>query len=339
MNAQNDTLIEIKGLKTHFFLDEGTVKAVDGVDLTIKNGSVVGIVGESGCGKSITAMSILQLITKPGRIVEGQINWHRPDDKGGTTVTDLAALKPNSREMRAVRGGEVGVIFQEPMTSLSMMYTIGDQIIEGIQLHLKLDKEEARKLAIEMLRRVGIPNPEGRIDAYPFQLSGGLRQRAMIAMALSCNPRLLIADEPTTALDVTTQAQILELMLKLQKEYNMSVMMITHDLGVVAEICDEVVVMYLGTVVERTTVDALFHDPQHPYTKALLHSIPKLGQSKSEPLNPIKGSVPDPFNRPQGCPFHTRCPMRMPGKCDVIEPKLIELSDQQAVRCLLFSEE
>ena len=260
MNAQNDTLIEIKGLKTHFFLNEGTVKAVDGVDLTIKNGSVVGIVGESGCGKSITAMSILQLITKPGRIVEGQINWHRPDDKGGTTVTDLAALKPNSREMRAVRGGEVGVIFQEPMTSLSMMYTIGDQIIEGIQLHLKLDKEEARKLAIEMLRRVGIPNPEGRIDAYPFQLSGGLRQRAMIAMALSCNPRLLIADEPTTALDVTTQAQILELMLKLQKEYNMSVMMITHDLGVVAEICDEVVVMYLGTVVERTTVDALFHD-------------------------------------------------------------------------------
>ncbi|MCB1552154.1 MAG: ABC transporter ATP-binding protein, partial [Alphaproteobacteria bacterium] len=184
----------------------------------------------------------------------------------------------------------------------SMLYTIGDQIIEGIQLHLKVDKEEARKLAIEMLRRVGIPNPEGRIDAYPFQLSGGLRQRAMIAMALSCNPRLLIADEPTTALDVTTQAQILELMLKLQKDYNMSVMMITHDLGVVAEICDEVVVMYLGTVVERTTVDALFHDPQHPYTKALLHSIPKLGQSKSEPLNPIKGSVPDPFNRPQGCP-------------------------------------
>ncbi len=332
----NDILLEVKNLKTYFFLDEGTVKAVDGVDFTVQRGTTLGIVGESGCGKSITAMSILQLIDRPGRIVEGQILLNRGGSGG---ITDLAALKANSQEMRMIRGDAISMIFQEPMNSLSPVHTIGNQIIEAIQLHRQMTKDEARAHAIELLRLVGIPRPEQRIDAYTFQLSGGMRQRAMIAMALSCNPLLLIADEPTTALDVTTQAQILELMRELQEQMGMAVMLITHDLGVVAETCREVVVMYLGEVVEQSTTDALFHDPKHPYSQALLRSIPRLGAGRVQELNPIEGAVPDPFNRPTGCPFHPRCDQFMPGKCDVIHPDLIRLADGRAVRCLLYEGE
>lgn len=337
----SETLLEVKGLKTHFFLDEGTVRAVDGVDFSVKRGQTLGIVGESGCGKSVSAFSILQLVGPPGRIVEGEILLHQEDSNGSassTNVIDVAALKSGSEALRQIRGKEIAMIFQEPMTSLSMMHTVGFQIMEAILLHFEIGKEEARERAIEMLRKVGIPKPEQRVDDYPFQLSGGMRQRAMIAMALSCNPSLLIADEPTTALDVTTQAQILELMGELQEEFGMAVMMITHDLGVVAEICDEVVVMYLGEVVERADVDSLFHDPKHPYTQALLQSIPRLGQSKKGRLQPIEGSVPDPYNRPTGCPFHPRCAQAIPGKCDQSHPDLIHLGDGRVVRCVLYEE-
>ncbi len=340
----DDILLEVKGLKTYFFLDEGTVKAVEEVDFPVRRGNTLGIVGESGCGKSVTAFSILQLVSPPGQIVDGQILLYRrvKSDNGGLSqqedIIDIAALKPNSSELRDIRGKEIAMIFQEPMTSLSMMHTVGFQIEEAILLHLDMSKQEAHNYAIEMLQHVGIPNPELRADDYPFQLSGGMRQRAMIAMALSCSPSLLIADEPTTALDVTTQAQILELMLRLQEESDMAIMMITHDLGVIAETCEEVAVMYLGEVVERADVDSLFYDPQHPYTRALLKSIPVLGMSKARRLTPIEGSVPDPYNRPPGCPFHTRCESAMPGRCDMLHPKLIALPDGRTVRCLLYGE-
>jgi peptide/nickel transport system ATP-binding protein len=332
----NDTLLEIKGLKTYFFLDEGTVKAVDGADLTMARGGTLGVVGESGCGKSVTAFSILQLVEKPGRITEGQILYHRQTGKGQTEIVDLAQVKPNSRQMHSIRGGEVAMIFQEPMTSLSPVHTIGHQIGEAISLHRRVTREEARRQTIQVLGRVGFPHPEERVDSYPFQLSGGLRQRAMIAMALSCQPSLLIADEPTTALDVTTQAQILELMLELQRDMGMGIMLITHNLGVVAEMCDQVAVMYLGQVAEQASADDVFHEPLHPYTRALLRSIPKLGISKSQTLDPIKGMVPDPYNRPTGCPFHPRCPQRIKGKCEVIEPPITTVSGGRTVRCLLY---
>ena len=338
MTQQTETLLEVKGLKTHFFLDEGTVRAVDGVDFSVKRGQTLGIVGESGCGKSVTAFSILQLVSPPGEIVEGEITVHLKDGDNPMGEIDVAAMDPYGDDLRAVRGKEIAMIFQEPMTSLSMMHRVGFQIMEAIQLHFDITAEEARERAIEMLRRVGIPKPEQRVDDYPFQLSGGMRQRVMIAMALSCNPSLLIADEPTTALDVTTQAQILELMQELQREFGMAVMIITHDLGVVAEICDDVVVMYLGEVVERADVDSIFHDPKHPYTQALLSSIPRLGQSKQGRLSPIEGSVPDPYNRPEGCPFHPRCSQMIPGKCDVKHPDLLDLPDGRAVRCLLYED-
>ena len=318
------------------------MKAVEGADLTIKRGGTRGVVGESGCGKSVTAYSILQLVESPGRIVAGQILFHRQLNSDGasqmTDIVDLAALKPGSREMRAIRGEEIAMVFQEPMTSLSPVHTIGNQIEEVILLHRRVDQATARQQAIEMLHRVGIPKPEERIDAYPFQLSGGMRQRAMIAMALACHPSLLIADEPTTALDVTTQAQILELIQGLQRDWGMAVMLITHNLGMVAEICQEIVVMYLGEVVERADVFALFREPLHPYTRALLRSIPRLGQIKQGRLDPIQGAVPDPYNRPAGCPFHPRCSQIMPGKCDQIRPALIEQGDGRAVRCLLYGE-
>jgi peptide/nickel transport system ATP-binding protein len=332
----DDILLEIKNLKTHFFLDEGTVQAVDGVDFTVKRGITIGIVGESGCGKSVTAMSILQLIEQPGRIVEGEILLNTSEGQG---PIDLAALSEDSQAIREIRGDTIAMIFQEPMNSLSPVHTIGNQIIEAILLHRDMTKQEAREYAIELLGLVGISRPSENIDAYTFQLSGGMRQRAMIAMALSCNPQLLIADEPTTALDVTTQAQILELMKGLQDQFGMGIMLITHDLGVVAETCDEVVVMYLGEVVEQADVDTLFHNPKHPYTQALLRSIPRLGAGRTQQLNPIEGSVPDPFNRPAGCPFHSRCDQFMPGKCDVIHPKLTRLAGGHTVRCLLYEEE
>ncbi len=337
MTAPDNTLLELKGLKTYFFLDEGIVKAVEGADLTIPRGGTLGVVGESGCGKSVMSYSILQLVESPGKIVAGQILFKRKNG-GVPEPIDLAALKPDSRQMRDIRGEEIAMIFQEPMTSLSPVHTIGNQIEEGILEHHHVDKATARQQSIEMLHRVGIPKPAERIDAYPFQLSGGMRQRAMIAIALACHPSLLIADEPTTALDVTTQAQILELMQELQQDMGMAVMLITHNLGMVAEICQDIVVMYLGEVVERADVFSLFREPAHPYTRALLRSIPRLGQIKQGRLDPILGSVPDPYNRPTGCPFHPRCPQRITGKCDQTHPDLVDHGDRRAVRCLLYGE-
>jgi len=336
----NGILLEVQSLKTYFPLHEGVVKAVDGVDLTIKRGSTLGVVGESGCGKSVTAFSILQIVGRPGRIMEGRILFHRPVPREDglsqvSEIIDLAALHPRGPDMRAIRGGEIAMIFQEPMTSLSMMHTIGFQIVEAILLHRHIRQQEARQKAIEMLHRVGIPKPEEWFDAYPFQLSGGMRQRAMIAMALVCQPSLLIADEPTTALDVTIQAQILELMRELQRDLGMAVMLITHDLGVVAEMCDEVTVMYLGEVVEYGDVDSVFHNPLHPYTKALLRSIPRLGYSKEKELEPIEGMVPDAFNRPSGCPFHPRCTVSSRA-CAEAHPSMVTMENGQMVRCARY---
>ncbi|MBX3082342.1 MAG: ABC transporter ATP-binding protein [Anaerolineae bacterium] len=338
MDSPN-SLLQVKNLRTHFFLHEGTVRAVDGVDFTLTRRSTVGIVGESGCGKSVMAFSILHLINKPGRIVSGEVLFDRAEDEKSTPdVVDLAALKENSAELRAVRGKDISMIFQEPMNSLSPVHTIGDQITEGMLLHTDMTKKQAWARAVELLHEVGIPKPDERVHHYTFQLSGGMRQRAMIAAALACNPKLLIADEPTTALDVTTQAQILDLLNKLQERFGMAVMLITHDLGVVAETCDEVVVMYLGEVVEQSSVDKLFHEPLHPYTQALLNSVPKLGYGRQQRLDPIRGSIPDPFSRPQGCPFHDRCDKRIPGKCNVIHPDLLKMPDGRTVRCLLYED-
>jgi oligopeptide/dipeptide ABC transporter ATP-binding protein len=316
---------------------------VEGVDFTLEQGKTMGLVGESGCGKSVTAFSILQIVGKPGKVVGGNILLHRQaapaaNQPRTTSIVDIAKLNIRGREMRSIRGGDIAMIFQEPMTSLSMMHTIGFQITEAITLHQKVSKAEARRQAVAMLDRVGIARAAERVDAYPFELSGGMRQRAMIAMALVCNPRLLIADEPTTALDVTTQAQIMELIKQLQKDMGMSVLLITHDLGVIAETCDDVLVMYLGEVVEKAGVTPLFKDALHPYTRALLRSIPRLGQGRSWQLEPIEGMVPDPYNRPQGCPFHPRCASFMPGKCDTIHPDMVDMADGRSVRCLLYSD-
>jgi oligopeptide/dipeptide ABC transporter ATP-binding protein len=332
-----ETLLAVQGLKTHFFTDEGTVKAVDGVDFEIRQGDTVGIVGESGCGKTVTAYSILQLIEKPGRIVGGQITYY--PNHGQKEGIDLAALPAHSKAMRAIRGGGIAMIFQEPMNSLSPIHTIGDQIVEAILLHQDLSKAAAYERTIELLTLVGIPDAKSRIDAYSFQFSGGMRQRAMIAMALASQPNLLIADEPTTALDVTTQAQIIELMQSLQAQFGMAVMLITHDLGVVAEMCHEVVVMYLGEVVERADVETLFSAPAHPYTQALLRSIPRLGSGKGQHLDLISGSIPDPYNRPSGCPFHPRCKHMIAGKCDTVHPALTQVAERHTVRCFLYETE
>ncbi|NDL58749.1 ABC transporter ATP-binding protein [Phytoactinopolyspora mesophila] len=326
-----DNLLAIKGLKTHFFIREGAVRAVDGVTLSVPRGKTVCVVGESGCGKSVTARSVLGLVDEPGRIVAGEIWWRR---EGGEPV-DLASLDPKSEQMRRVRGGEISMVFQEPMASLSPMYTVGAQLVEAIQLHLPLDKDQARERAIGLLRRVGIPRPEQRFDAYSFQLSGGMCQRVMIAIALACDPALLIADEPTTALDVTTQARVVDLLRELQADTGMSVLFITHDLGVVAEIADEVVVMYLGTVVERGGVDEIFHDPKHPYTKALLGSIPRMGAGTRQRLTTIRGNVPHPSDRPAGCPFHPRCDSAIVGVCDAAEPPDVVLGPGRTARCVL----
>ena len=327
-------LLEVRDLRTYFFLDEGTVKAVDGVDLKIGANATVGVVGESGCGKSVTARSILRIVDEPGRIVEGSILL---EHKGASV--DLAALDNTGPELRRIRGKEISMIFQEPMTSFSPLYTIGNQIMEAILLHQDVDKNGARTHAIEMLDRVGIPKPADRIDSYPHEMSGGMRQRAMIAMALSCNPRLLIADEPTTAVDVTIQAQILDLLQRLQDDFQMSVMVITHNLGVVAELAQEVLVMYLGRVVERAPVDVIFNDPKHPYTRALQRSIPH-GGTRGQRLESIKGVVPHPFSAPQGCPFANRCPEAIKGTCDAgTPPALREVSAGHDVACFLYHEE
>jgi len=337
----DDLLLEIKGLKTYFFLDQGVVKAVDGVDLNLARGRTLGIVGESGCGKSITARSILQIVDHPGRIVEGSIIYRRAETPAGASsqaeVVDLAKLNPTGKEIRAIRGKEISMIFQEPMTSLSALYTIGNQIMENLLLHQNVTKQAAREKAIDLLRQVGIGKPEQRVDEYPHQFSGGMRQRAMIAMAIACNPSLLIADEPTTALDVTTQAQILRLIRSMQRQLGMSLMLITHDLGVVAEMCEEVAVMYLGRVVEIANVDAIFHDPKHPYTQALLRSIPKVGGRARQRLDSIHGMVPDPFTRPNGCYFHPRCTAYMEGVCNKVVPQPTQIGPGRYVSCLLYS--
>jgi peptide/nickel transport system ATP-binding protein len=330
-------LLSVRNLKTYFHQDEGTVRAVDGVSFDMMPGATLGIVGESGCGKSVTARSILRIVDRPGRIVDGEIHFHRPPTNGGAgQVVDLAKLDPNGAEMRAIRGAEIALIFQEPMSSFSPVHTVGNQIMESILLHQPVNRREARDKTIEMLRRVGVSSPEERVDQLSHQLSGGLRQRAMIAMALSCEPTLLIADEPTTALDVTTQTQILELMRQLQKEDGMAIMLITHDLGVVAEMATDVVVMYLGRVVEQAPVDAIFHDPKHPYTRALLRSIPRIRARTRERLTPIAGAIPHPYDRPTGCPFHPRCVEFMAGRCDREAPTLRPVGDHHAVSCFLY---
>ncbi len=324
-------LIEVKNLKTYFFTEDGVVRAVDGVDFTIEHEKTLGVVGESGCGKSVTALSIMGLIqTPPGRITEGEIVYHR-----NGKAQDLTQLNPKGREYRSIRGNEIAMIFQEPMTSLNPVYTIGNQIMEAIILHQHLHKKEARKKAIEMLHSVGIPLPEQRVDEYPHQLSGGMRQRAMIAMALSCNPSLLIADEPTTALDVTIQAQVLDLMNALRKDFNASIQFITHDLGVIAQMADDVVVMYLGKIVEGASAKEIFHNPKHPYTQGLMNSIPSLATTKKERLTPIKGVVPDPFDIPEGCGFEPRCPHAME-ICKTRIPVLREVSPGHEASCWLY---
>jgi len=324
-------------LKTYFAQDEGTVKAVDGVSFDLYPGATLGIVGESGCGKSVTARSILGIVDRPGRIVGGEIRFRRQSaTRTAEPAVDLAKLAPDGPEIRAIRGAEIALIFQEPMSSFSPVHTIGSQIVEVITLHQRISRGEARQKAIEILRRVGVSSPEQRVDQLSNQLSGGLRQRAMIAMALSCHPTLLIADEPTTALDVTTQTQILELLRQLQREDGMAIMLITHDLGVVAEMATDVAVMYLGRVVEQAPVDQIFHDPKHPYTRALLRSIPRMRSRSRERLTPIAGAVPHPYDRPSGCPFHPRCPEFMPGRCDKEEPALRPVGDKHAASCFLY---
>jgi peptide/nickel transport system ATP-binding protein len=331
-----EVLLEVRDLHIHFVTTEGVVKAADGVDLTIERGKTLCLVGESGCGKSITARAFLQIIPAPGQIVAGSMMYRRTLSGGFSDTVDLAQLDPKGQEIRTIRGKEIGMIFQEPMTSLSLMHTVGDQIIEAIRIHEQVSKQEARNRAIELLRLVGIPRPERLVDEYPFRLSGGMRQRAMIAMALSCNPRMLIADEPTTALDVTTQAQILDLIRDIQQQYQMAVLFITHDLGVVAEIADDVAVMYLGKIVERAPVDAIFNAPKHPYTQALQRSIPRIAMKREE-LDPIKGMVPSPYRRPTGCSFHPRCAHAM-DKCRHIEPTDTTLAADHMVRCLLYED-
>jgi peptide/nickel transport system ATP-binding protein len=324
-------LLSVRGLQTYFMADEGLVKAVDGVSFDVSAGQTLGIVGESGCGKSVTAHSILRIVAEPGRVVGGQIILQR--DAG---ELDLVRLSSNGRTMRSIRSGVIGYVFQEPMSAFSLVHTIGNQIIEAIQLHRHVSKREARERGVEMLRRVGIPRPEHRMDEYAFQLSGGLRQRALIAMALSCDPQVLIADEPTTALDVTTQAQILELLAELQAQTGMAIILITHNLGVVAEMADDVVVMYLGRVVEQAPVEELFYAPKHPYTQLLLKSIPSVYSERRSKLPTIAGSVPHPYSRPRGCPFHPRCPSFMPGVCDAYEPQLLTVEGQQRASCFLY---
>ena len=335
---QNDRqpILSVRNLKTSFFTDEGIVRAVDGASFDVHLGQTLGIVGESGCGKSVTALSILRIVPRPGRIVEGEILLRRESEDGQARAVALTALGDNSREMRSIRGAEIALVFQEPMTSLSPVHTIGNQIIGAARLHRKLSKQEARETVIELLRLVGIPRAEAAVDAYPLQLSGGMRQRALIALALSCDPRVLIADEPTTALDVTTQAQILDLLRSLQEQKGMAIMLITHDMGVIAEMADQVVVMYLGRVVEEGPVDTVFGAPKHPYTQSLLRSIPSIHSTPKVQLPTITGTIPHPYNRPAGCPFHPRCPDFMPGICDRHEPDLLSVGEEHQASCFLY---
>ncbi len=326
-------LLDIRDLKTYFYTDDGIVRAVDGVSLSIVPQKTLGVVGESGCGKSITAFSTMRLIpSPPGKIENGQILFRKNPD---SDPIDLTQLNPKGAQMRGIRGNDIAMIFQEPMTSLSPVHTVGNQIGEAIRLHQNADKTEARERAIDALNKVRLPRPDRQVDAYPHELSGGMRQRAMIAMALSCNPNLLIADEPTTALDVTVQSQILDLMRQLQSDIGMAIMLITHDLGVVASMADYVAVMYLGKIVEYSDTRTIFKNPRHPYTKGLLNSIPQVGHKRR--LVPIEGAIPDPFEIPQGCAFAPRCP-HATRQCRET-PQLLEIESGHHVSCWLEKRE
>ncbi|CAM4073746.1 ABC transporter ATP-binding protein [Paenibacillus alkaliterrae] len=333
--ANADVILEVKDLKVHFHLDEGKLKSVDGVNLTIRKGKTLGIVGESGCGKSVTSQALLRIVPHPGT-VEGQILLKR-GNTGNSETVDLVKLDDKGKEIRSIRGGEIAMIFQEPMKAFSPIHTVGDQIMEAILLHRTKDDSEARRIALETLQSVGMSNPVQRMNEFPHQLSGGMRQRAMIAMALASHPNILIADEPTTALDVTVQAQVLQLINELKEKTGTSVIFITHDLGVIAEMSDDVAVMYLGKVVEYTDVDTLFYGARHPYTKALFHSIPSVA-SRNKRLESIEGTVPFPMNLPEGCGFYSRCPRAEDGLCNVTEIPLFKVSENHYVRCL-FAEE
>ena len=324
------TLLEVRDLRTYFHTDDGVVRAVDGVSFDVTTKEVVGVVGESGCGKSVTALSILRLIqSPPGRIEGGSILLHREHE-----TVDIATLSAKGKTIREIRGAEISMIFQEPMRTLSPIYSIGFQIIESVRLHMGLSKGDAKERAVDMLRSVGMPDPEQRVNAYPHQLSGGMRQRAMIAMALSCRPKLLNADEPTTALDVTIEAQIVELLKELQHEYHMSILFITHDLGVISQLADTVLVMYLGRIVERASTADLFENPSHPYTQALFRSIPAMASAPKAKLEAIAGSVPDPTVTISGCPFAPRCP-HAHEKCNT-NPSYTEVGPNHAVACWLY---
>ena len=330
---QAQSIIEVDNLSVHFRVDEGRLKAVDRVSFTIAERQMFGLIGESGCGKTVTAQSLMRLVPSPGEIVGGSINFF--GELGGKT--DLVQLDKSGSEIRAIRGNEIAMVFQEPMSSLSPIHSIGNQLIEAVRLHVTRNKREAYEIALEMLDLVGIPNPIQRMGEYPHHFSGGMRQRVMIAMALSCRPRLLIADEPTTALDVTVQAQILDLIAQSQAQFNMAVLYITHDLGIIAEICDKVAVMYLGQIVEHGSVRDIFHNPLHPYTRRLLASTPRIGQRRSR-LQTIEGTVPTPIDLPIACGFCARCPDRIDGSCDVAMPALVEIEDNHFARCFLHDE-
>jgi oligopeptide transport system ATP-binding protein len=331
--TSQDVILEVKDLKTYFFMERATVRALDGVDLTLARRSTVGLVGESGCGKSILAQSIMRLIpSPPGKIIQGEINLHR---KGGKEVVNIAKVDKNGPEMRGIRGAEIAIVFQEPMTSLNPLNTVGAQIAEMVLTHNKISHKAAMDRALEMLTKVQINAPKQRLNEYPHQLSGGMRQRVMIALALSCNPSILIADEPTTALDVTVQAQILDLMNKLQADFDSSIIIITHNLGVVSQMANEVAVMYLGKIVEKAEKRELFHSPLHPYTVGLLNSIPVLGRKGKKILEPIKGMVPTPTEVIVGCAFAPRCPRAMK-ICSEQTPVYKEVQPGHHTACWLY---
>ena len=331
MDIQKDIALSVKNLKTYFYTNNRCNKAVNGVSFEIKKGKTLCIVGESGCGKSVTAATIMQLLPTLSRIEEGEIIFYKGDEK-----INIEKLPRNGKEMRNIRGSDIAMIFQDPMTALNPVYTVGFQIGENLKYHTDLNKKEIKEKTISLLRDMGIPLPEKRVDEYPHSYSGGMRQRAMIAMAMACNPKILIADEPTTALDVTIQAQIFELMAKLKKDYDTAIMLITHDMGVVAELADNVAVMYMGNIVESGSVGDVLRRPTHPYTKALLDSVPVLGRGKDQNIQPIKGSTPDPYDRPIGCQFSPRCNWA-DQSCEVM-PEISNVTSTHEVRCHKYKE-
>ncbi|MBW7452602.1 ABC transporter ATP-binding protein [Paenibacillus sepulcri] len=330
-------LLSVQDLKIRIQMDNGEMNAVDGVDFDIQKGKTLGLVGESGCGKSLTSRAIISINPKECETT-GSIMYQSSSGESANPL-NLLSMDPSGKQIRSIRGRKIAMIFQEPMTAFSPMYTIGNQIMEAILIHRTKNKKEAKKITLEMLSKVGISDQEKRFDQYPHEFSGGMRQRAMISMALSCNPELLIADEPTTALDVTIQPQVLELMKSLQQEFGMAILLVTHDLGIIAEMCDEVAVMYLGKIVEQAPVKEIFHNPKHPYTKGLLKSMPRLGGNKSKRLDSIEGSVPIPINMPPMCGFYDRCKDRIEGVCNVQAVPKTRLSDKHMVRCFLYSDQ